>query len=61
MAEHVEREGVRALLGAELSDEEADALLATSSALSKAVAAMPRQELHQVDPPLRSTPGPRRP
>ncbi|HYW90724.1 MAG TPA: hypothetical protein VFB50_23345 [Chloroflexota bacterium] len=61
MAEPVERECVRGILGAELSDEEADALVATSSALSKAVAAMPRQELRQVDPPLRSIPGPRRP
>jgi hypothetical protein len=61
MADPVARERVRHIVGAELSDEEADALVATSAALSDAVAAMPRPELRTVDPALRSVPAPRRP
>jgi hypothetical protein len=57
----VDRERIRAIVGAELSDQECDGLVATSSALSRAVAEMPRAELRLVDPPLRSTPAPRRP
>ena len=52
---------VREIIGRELSDEETKALVATSTALSRAVEAMPRHELRNVDPPLRSTPGPGRP
>ena len=55
------REQIRAIVGAELADQDADALLATSAALSRAVANMPRAELRMVDPPLRSPPAPRRP
>jgi len=54
-------ERVRAIVGPELSDAEADALVATSAALSKAVLDLPRAELRNVDPPLRSTPAPRKP
>jgi hypothetical protein len=54
----VAREQIRVIVGFELSDEEADALVATSASLSRAVAEMPRAELRRVDPPLRSTPAP---
>jgi hypothetical protein len=57
----VAREQIRAIVGSELTDEEADALVATLASLSRAVTDMPRAELRKVDPPLRSTPAPHRP
>ncbi len=61
MADQSARDRVRAIVGPELSDDEADALVATSAALSKAVLELPRADLRNIDPPLRSTPAPRKP
>lgn len=61
MTDQAARQRVREVVGAELSDDEADALIAISTAMSRAVAAMPAMELKGVEPPLRSVPGPRHP
>jgi hypothetical protein len=61
MAERAELDRVRATIGTELSDAQAEALATYYAALSRAVAAFATDELRNVEPPLASTPGPRRP
>jgi len=51
-------ETVREIVGGELSDTEAKALLASYAALARAVATFPQTELKDVEPPLRSVAGP---
>jgi hypothetical protein len=46
------------VVGVELSDEEAQALAAVYASLARNVAAFPSADLKQVEPPLRSVPGP---
>jgi len=52
-------EQVRDIIGPQVTDAEAQALAEWYAALSKGVAAFPLPSLTQVEPPLRSTPGPR--
>jgi len=49
---------VRRLLGLEVDDTTAAALVDGYANLSRGVAAFPEAELKGVEPPLRSTPGP---
>lgn len=58
MADQIDLQRVRAVLGANLTDAEADALAAWYASLSRAVAAFPSDALRAVEPPLRSIPGP---
>ena len=51
-------ETVRRVVGAELSDEEAEALLGWYATIARGVAAFPASDLKDVEPPLRSVPGP---
>jgi hypothetical protein len=51
-------DAVRALLQAPLTDAEAEAVLASYATLALAVSAFPDDRLAQVEPALRSTPGP---
>jgi hypothetical protein len=53
----VERAELERLVGAPLTDAEAEALQATYTALAEQVARFP--EMKDVEPPLRSWPGPR--
>ncbi len=59
MAEAAERDRVRAIIGTPLSDEEADALIVTSTMLSRALAQVSHAELRAVEPALLSVPNPR--
>jgi hypothetical protein len=52
-------EDVRILVGTPLTDTEASALADWYQALSSAVASFPSAELKGIEPPLRSTSGPR--
>ena len=54
-------EAVRAVLGPDIGDAEAETVVASYLALARAVAAFPSHELLAVEPPLRSAPGPARP
>ena len=49
---------VRVLLGVDVDDQAAAALVDWYANLSRGVAAFPEAELKGVEPPLRSTPGP---
>jgi len=51
-------EVVRRLLGLEVDDATASALVDWYTNLSRGVAAFPEAEMKGVEPPLRSTPGP---
>jgi hypothetical protein len=51
-------EEMRHIVGAELSDAEAEALAAWYANLARSVAAFPADDLKPVEPPLRSLPGP---
>jgi hypothetical protein len=51
-------DSVRALLQVRLTDADAEAVLASYLALVRAVSAFPDDRLAQVEPALRSTPGP---
>lgn len=51
-------EDIRALLQVPLTDAEVEAILTSYLALARAVAAFPDDRLAQVEPALRSTPGP---
>lgn len=51
-------EMVRRLLGLEVDDATASALIEWYANLSRGIAAFPEAELKAVEPPLRSTPGP---
>jgi hypothetical protein len=52
---------VRAVIGTELTDAEAEALAAYYEALSRAVQTFATDALRNVEPPLRSVPGPSSP
>jgi hypothetical protein len=52
---------VRRIIGTPLSDTEATALIDWYRGVSAAVAAYPEADLRNVEPPLRSMPGPRQP
>jgi hypothetical protein len=52
-------EMVRRLLGLEVDDATASALIDWHTNLARGIAAFPEAELKRVEPPLRSTPGPR--
>ena len=52
---------VREVIGTRLTDAEAEALAAYYEALSRAVQTFATDELRNVEPPLRSVPGPPRP
>jgi len=52
---------VREVIGTQLTDAEAEALAAYYEALSRAVQTFATDELRNVEPPLRSVPGPPRP
>ena len=49
---------VRLLLGVDIDDQAAAALVDWYATLSRGVAAFPEADLKAVEPPLRSTPGP---
>jgi hypothetical protein len=49
---------LRDLLQQPLSDADADRLLASYDALARAVAEFPLDDLREIEPALRSTPGP---
>jgi cytochrome c553 len=51
-------EEMRHIVGADLSDAEAEALAAWYANLARSVAAFPGDDLKRVEPPLRSLPGP---
>jgi hypothetical protein len=51
---------VRGAIGAALTDAEASALADWYATLRRAVAAFPESPLKNIEPPLRSTPGPKR-
>jgi hypothetical protein len=51
-------EDVRAIMGVELSDDDAKALAAAYASLARGVAAFPADDVRNVEPPLRSIPGP---
>ncbi len=51
-------DALRALLGASVPDAEVEAVVASYLTLARAVAAFPTLELAEVEPPLRSVPGP---
>jgi hypothetical protein len=51
-------EEMRHIVGADLSDAEAEALAAWYANLARSVAAFPADDLKRVEPPLRSLPGP---
>jgi hypothetical protein len=55
----VDVDEIRRVVGGELSDAEAAALADWYDALARLVAAFPEAHLKQVEPPLRSVPGPR--
>jgi hypothetical protein len=52
-------EWVREVVGGGVTDAEAEALAAYYATLAKAVAGFPSEQLREVEPPLRSVPGPR--
>jgi hypothetical protein len=60
MTGRLSTEEVIRAVGVELSPEEAKALADLYASLAEKVAAFPADDLKQVEPPLRSTPGPRR-
>jgi hypothetical protein len=49
---------VRRLVGVDVDDQVTTALIEWSANLSRGIAAFPEADLHEVEPPLRSTPGP---
>jgi len=53
-------EHVREIVGADLTDLEAEALVAAYAAVAHLVARFPIDELRELEPPLRSFGGPRR-
>lgn len=53
-------EEIRDVVGVELTTEDAQALADLYATLAEKAAAFPAHDLKQVEPPLRSTPGPRR-
>ena len=59
MADLTEIERVRGIVGAHVTDEQAQALTTYYANLAQAVAAFATDELRQVEPPLRSIAGPR--
>ena len=59
MAERVPGEVVRQIVGVELSDQEAAALADWYANLVTSLAVLPQAELKELEPPLRSVPGPR--
>ena len=58
MAELLNADAVRQIIGTPLTDREAAALREWHTALSRAVAAFPAADLKAVEPPLHSVPGP---
>jgi hypothetical protein len=58
MAEQHEKRRVQEIVGDQITDDEVDALLGTSAALSRSIAGFPFAELRAVEPPLRSLAGP---
>ena len=58
MAEPAAGEVVREIVGVELSEQEAAALVDWYTALAGGVANFPQADLKAVEPPLRSVPGP---
>ena len=58
MAEPAAGEVVREVVGVELSEQEAAALVDWYTALAGGVANFPQADLKAVEPPLRSIPGP---
>jgi hypothetical protein len=56
--ESLSKEHIRQIVGAALSDQDAEALAGWYAGFSRGVAAFPAQDLKRVEPPLRSTPGP---
>jgi hypothetical protein len=53
-------EDVRRIVGEAVTDAEAAALLEWYAALTRGLEAFPKVEMNPLEPPLRSTPGPRR-
>jgi hypothetical protein len=53
-------EQVREVIGTPLTDAEAEALATYYAALARSVQAFATDELRGIEPPLRSTPAPRR-
>jgi hypothetical protein len=58
MSDPLSLQQVREVVGAQLTDTEADALAAWYLGFARGVAAFPAADLKRVEPPLRSTPGP---
>ena len=58
MAEPAAGEVVREIVGVELSEQEAAALVDWYTVLARGVANFPQADLKAVEPPLRSIPGP---
>lgn len=58
MNEPASGEVVRQIIGADLTDEETAALVDWYTNLARGVARFPATDLEQVEPPLRSVPGP---
>jgi hypothetical protein len=58
MLENASAEVVKQVIGVELTDQEASALIDWYAHLARSVAAFPQADLKKVEPPLRSVPGP---
>jgi len=52
---------LRRIVGVELSDPDAEALATWYANLARSVATFPAQDMKDVEPPLRSIPGPKAP
>ena len=58
MAEPLPPEQVRRIVGGDLSEEEAAALSHWYANLARGLSALPEADLRNLEPPLRSAPGP---
>jgi len=58
VSEPLSKEQIRRIVGAHLSDQDAEALAGWYASFGAGVEAFPEQDLKRVEPPLRSTPGP---
>jgi hypothetical protein len=58
VSEPLSKDEIRAIVGIELSDQDAEALAGWYAGFARGVAAFPADDLKRVEPPLRSVPGP---
>jgi hypothetical protein len=58
VSESLGTDEIRRILGVEVSEQDAEALLAWYAGFARGVVAYPQADLKRVEPPLRSVPGP---